>query len=64
MKIDPVYIRKAVKDGELEFYIERGVIYCKPLPENGERFIVGQSDTCNITKLPCSGCQPCCGSRR
>jgi hypothetical protein len=50
MKIDPVYIRKAVKNGELNFYLEKGIIYCEPLPKNGECFIVGMAGTCKGCK--------------
>lgn len=41
-RIDPVYIRKAVRDGQLKFYIKDNIIYCKGLPETCEIFIVGK----------------------
>lgn len=46
--IDPVDIRKLVKDGKLEFYVEGDNIYCRELPINGELFIVGKVETLSL----------------
>lgn len=43
-RIDPADIRKEVKEGKLEFWVENGSIYCKELTDIGERFIVGKVD--------------------
>ena len=40
-KIDPIDIRKFVKENKLKFYVDGYNIYCIELPFNGERFIVG-----------------------
>lgn len=41
--IDPIDIKKAVRNNCLEFYIEGNFIYCRTLPINGECFIVGNT---------------------
>lgn len=46
--IDPVDIRKLVKDGKIEFYVEGNNIYCRELTINGELFIVGKVETLRL----------------
>lgn len=46
-RIDPVCIRKAVKDSQLKFYVKDNIIYCEELPETGEIFIVGRVNNDN-----------------
>lgn len=48
-KIDPIEIKKAVKNNNLEFYIEGNWIYCRELPSNGECCIVGELN--NLKKI-------------
>lgn len=48
-RIDPADIRREVRKGQLEFYIENCNICCRELPVNGEVFYIGKV---NLKEFP------------